>query len=432
MASMSHAFKNNPFINRAKHSPIVLDSFWALLGNIFGKGFSLLLGIALANILGSYDYGQYGMIRSTLIYLSIFSTFGLGVTGTKFVSQFVQEKPSDVLAICKTIMRITLCTSVSIAVLLLVFARPIAVFMEAPNLSSVLRLSTLAIIFNSINSSQVGILAGFKAFKTISRNSIYAGLFNCTISFLFTVLWGLRGAIWAISLAYLFNCVINRLSLNSIVYSSAAILNRSGSMAKEMLSFSLPIALQEGLQALSQWLTIAVLVKLSSYSELGLYSATSQWTAIVIFIPSVLKNVTLSYLSGDQSGHNKTVKRMLMINALAAGLIVFVIVCFSKIICDWYGSSFIGLRPVLIIMVFSSVFGAVGSVYIQELISNSKNWTAFVISFVKSCLIIIIGYCLIEFIGCRAALSFAIASVLANILFIISLSVQYNKTYSIK
>ena len=87
-------------------SKLFRDSFWALFGNSIGKVLALLLGIILANLLGSEDFGKYGLIKNSLFYLSICSTFGLGITGTKYIAQYKEEK-NKINNICHDILTIS-------------------------------------------------------------------------------------------------------------------------------------------------------------------------------------------------------------------------------------------------------------------------------------------------------------------------------------
>jgi O-antigen/teichoic acid export membrane protein len=137
--------------------------------------------------------------------------------------------------------------------------------------------------------------------------------------------------------------------------------------------------------------------------------------------------VTLSYLSGDNNVHDRTVKIMLVVNGITSLAIFLIILLFSGIISGWYGDSFEGLAPVLNLMILSCLFGSMGSVYIQELISRSKNWTAFFVTFIKSCLIILIGVLLIKALRQTGAYAFAMSSVIANILYLSSLFFIYRK-----
>lgn len=415
--------------DRLKGSKLFKDSFWVLMGNAIGKGLSLLIGIIIANLLGSNDYGQYGMIKSTLIYMSIFSTFGLGVTGTKYIAQYVSECPTKVYEIYKRIIKITLYTSIFLSSLLLIFAEPVAEYLDAPELAFCLRLSAIAVVFNAINSTQVGVMAGFKSFKAISINTVYTGIFTCLIGFVFTYFYGLEGSIIALGCSYIFNCVLNYISLRRDIKKYRDYNTESAiGMTREMIRFSLPIALQEGLQSVTQWATMAVLIKMAGYSELGIFTATGQWTAIISFIPSVLKNVTLSYLSDNDQGHNRIVNLMLLVNGASAGAIFLVIFVCSGFICSWYGASFEGLRPVLNILILSTTFGSVASVYIQELISMSKNWLAFIVTLTKNLLIIIIGSVLIKYYMVGGALSFSYSTLISNLLYIVFLAFIYKRS----
>ena len=65
------------------------DSFWALLGNLIGKGLPFVAGIFVARLLGSESYGEFGLIKSSLISIALFSSFGLGITATKFIAEVV-------------------------------------------------------------------------------------------------------------------------------------------------------------------------------------------------------------------------------------------------------------------------------------------------------------------------------------------------------
>ena len=62
---------NNNLFVKLTRSDIFKDSFWALFGNSVAKILALIIGIVIANLLGSEDYGKYGLIKSTLISISV-------------------------------------------------------------------------------------------------------------------------------------------------------------------------------------------------------------------------------------------------------------------------------------------------------------------------------------------------------------------------
>lgn len=404
-------------------SKLFRDSFWALFGNSIGKVLALLLGIILANLLGSEDFGKYGLIKNSLFYLSICSTFGLGITGTKYIAQYKEEK-NKINNICHDILTISVFTSGFIAITILIFAEKLTYLLEMGNMSNILRLSSIAIIFNAINSAQTGILSGFKEFKTISNYNLITGVFTFISGTIFTYFWSLDGAIIALGLSYVVNYFLNAHTLNKI---RREFPKKEGVLdyKVQMLKFSLPLAMQEGLLALSSWSIIVVLVKLASYSDYGVYSAAHQWTAAISFIPAILKNVTLSYLSDQQSNKRIIVKKMIFVNLISSGSFFVIIFIFSGFIARWYGDSFVGVKPVLNILVFSSILGTMGSVFIQELISKSKNWLSFSITFIKSIIILAVSIGLIKMIGISGAFAIAFGDLSANIIYFSLLVISY-------
>lgn len=417
----SDSFKS--ILRQKFNSKLFKDSFWALFGNSIGKVLALLLGIILANLLDSEDFGKYGLIKNSLFYLSICSTFGLGITGTRYVAQYKEEK-DKINDICCDILAISAFTSGFIAVMILIFADKITSLLEMGNMGNMLRLSSIAIIFNAINSAQTGILSGFKEFKAISNFNLITGIFTFISGTIFTYFWSLYGAVIALGTSYIVNYFLNAHSLNRIRRGFPK--KKGGLNYKiQMLRFSLPLAMQEGLLALSSWSVIVVLVKLASYSDYGVYSAAHQWTAAISFIPAILKNVTLSYLSDQQSNNKMIVKKMILVNLVASGSFFVAIFIFSGFISKWYGDSFVGVKPVLNILVFSSILGTMGSVFIQELVSKSKNWLSFSITFIKSIIILVISIGLIKIIGVSGAFAIAFGDLSANIIYFSLLVLSY-------
>lgn len=416
----------NKLYEKLTKSKIFKDSFWALFGNSVAKVLALIVGIVIANLLGSEDYGKYGLIKTTLMSISVFSTFGLGITGTKYIAQYKDSNIEMVNNICHDIIKISLFTSGLIAIIIILFAKQIAIYLEMPEMITSLRLSTIAIIFNAINTAQTGILAGFKKFKNISNYNLITGIYLCIAAIIGTYYFGLNGAILALSSSYVINFILNNFTLSKIRKRYPPI-SYNKSYTKEMLLFSFPLALQEGLQSLSSWLTIVVLVKISCYSEYGIFSAAAQWTAAISFIPAILKNVTLSYLSDNTNNNNRIVKIMLLANLTSSGSFFLIILFASPFISQWYGASFDGVGVVLNILIFSSVLGSLGSVFVQELISKSKNWITFSISLLKTMLIIIVGCLLIIGLDYRGSIAFAYSTLFANIIYLCLLFISYKK-----
>ena len=390
-------------INKIKSSPLFQDSFWALFGSALGKGLSLIAGIAIARFLGKEAYGEYGIIKSTLLMIAMFSSLGLGYTATKFVAENKQDNAKTYL-IHKISSRITVVTSTVIALLVFVFAENIAIWIDAPDLNSILRWSAAAIIFNAVNTTQTGELSGFNAYRQIAWNNLWVGIFVFVASIVLTYFWNLEGAVIALVCSYVLNCVLNRITLNKYLKEhEVSHTDDSRSLRNEIIKFSLPVALQEGLYSITHWLNIVVLIKLSGYGQLGLSSAANQWSAVMLFIPGALRNVALSHLSQtnkDLKKNNKILKRLLAINFFSTFIPFVIISLLSKWICFWYGSDFSGLQAVLNIGVFTAVVNSMTNVFTQEFMAMSKNWYLFLSRLFRD-LCMLVTLCLILSFGFR-------------------------------
>lgn len=362
---------------RLYNSPLFKDSFWALLGSVLGKGLSLLAGVVVARFLGKEVYGEYGLIKSTLLYISVFSTLGLGYTGTRYIAKLNEDNKNGIKYIVRLIYRITFISSSLMALVLLFLAPQVATLIKAPEMAPSLRMTAVIIIVNAINTSQTGIMSGLKMFKRTAINNIYAGVLTFLTSTLFTYFWGLDGSLLALLVSMCFNAWINYLSIRNhcAPFGDERDLTYS---TKEIVSFSIPIALQESLYSVVTWLGSYLIIVYAGYGELGINSAALQWSSVVLFIPGVLKNVTLSYFSSS-SNSSSLRKKMILVNFLATFIPCVFIAAFSSIINDFYGASFTNLNIVLIISCSGSIFSSISSVIIYELISIGKNWSVFLI-----------------------------------------------------
>lgn len=370
-------------IDKIRRSDIAKDSSWAVIGSAIGKALSMIAGIVIARLLGAEVYGEYGMIKSTLAYMATFSTFGLGYTSTKYIAQCRKDDFSSIRRIISASTRITLVTSGFMAIVML-FVLPRISFVEA-DMVPVLRYTAFIIVFNAVNTTQLGLLSGFRDFRRIAVNNTIVGVAMFLLGTVLTYFMGLDGTITALFSTTVLQCLLNHLAVRRH-FRAASAADKSEArvglwnQTKGMLSFSLPIALQECVFASANWLRILVLIKLAGYDENGLYTASNQWYIMILFIPGMLRNVILSHLSSsadDKRQHSQIFNTMLKISVIATAVPALAVAAATPLICYFYGQSFDGFSTVLLIAVVTSIFGCIANIYTQEFISRGKNWTVF-------------------------------------------------------
>jgi len=422
--------KNNIFYQykeRLTNSPLFKDSFWALVGSVLGKGLSLFAGILVARFLGKEMYGQYGLIKNTLVNIAVFSTLGLGYTGTRYIAKCFAGNKGEIRQIIKIIYSITLIASGVVALGVFVFAEPLAVFLKSPEMDKALRLTSLIVIFNAINTTQIGVLSGFKEFKEIARNNTYSGIVTFLSSGIFAYLWGLDGALVALLISMLFNVIINYYSTNKIVKLIPEEPTNNVTNTKEILYFSIPIALQESMYTFVHLAGSYLMIFYGGYGELGILSAASQWSSVMLFIPGVMKNVMLSYFSSSASTTSLR-KKMLLVNGSCTIIPWMFIIILSGVIASFYGNTFINLKIVLVISCSQSIFSSMSSVIVYEFVSQGKNWQMFFIRFGRDSLsILITWWCLANFTNVQASiLSSTIGTILSFLFMVVLLLLSNN------
>lgn len=406
------------------------DSFWTVTGNGVGFGLLFVSGIFIARFLGKEIYGEYGLIKTTMFYIASFASFGLQYTSTKYIAEYKQKDPSQIISIAHDAIIITLYTSTIMCMLLMLFAKPLSNFINIPEMKIPFQILGCLIIFRGLISCQNGILAGLGEFKSIAYTNVISGSIMLALCIPLTYLGGLYGALGALTISQFTNMVYNQIQLHRC-YKGLPIQTFTN-RKKELLLFSFPIAIQEISYTICQWVGTLLIIKLSSAGELGLYTASSQWNMIVIFIPSLLRNVILSHLSSAKSNtleQHRILKQMLLVN-LGCSIPPFILVClFPNLIISLYGESFSEMRSVLQVTIFSGIFICMSSVLYSELLSIGKNWSIGLARISHDILLIVVAYILISMNhGYSAAFYYAIANVCAEILYFSILTFFFSRT----
>lgn len=422
--------KAKHIIKRAKSSSLFRDSSWALIGSAIGRGLSLLSGMAVARFLGSSAFGEYGLIKSTLLTIAIFSTFGLGYTATKFIAENKQKSHEEAYTTHVAATTLTFAFSLLIAIITIILAENIAIILKAPSLALELRLMAIGIVLNAMITTQNGELGGFRAYKKIARNNTYYGIFVFLTSVPLSYYFGIVGALIALILSLTFNCTLNYFTLKSFLkVNTKKKINITHT--KQLIKFSFPIALQEVLYSISSWIGSIIIIYLSGYKQLGLYSAASQWYAVILFVPGALKNVALSHIAENTNNSetaNRIVSHLMKFNFISTIIPFIIITCLSPFIAKCYGESFSSLPPVLSAMTFYAVLASLIGVQKQDLLAHGYNWFLFITN--VGYYIICLGstYILIRIYG-HAALMYAIAGLSSSIFYLIIIHFKRKTIY---
>jgi O-antigen/teichoic acid export membrane protein len=361
-------------------------AFWSVLGAVISRGFLLAASVVCAWFLGKEGFGALGMIQSTAGMFGIFAGLGLGITATKYVSEFRRQDPLRTGRILALSASAAFLSGSIITVLVILLAPYMAQHvLAAPQLAAPLAIGSGLVFLGALNGAQTGALAGFEAFQTIARVNIYAGLASFPLIVLGVWRGGLRGAVWGSVAALAVNWVLNNRALRrecskaSISYQLAGWRRELGILHR----FSLPAFLGSMVVVTAIWVCNALLVRRpQGYAELGLYAAADKWRLMVLFVPTSMFAMVLPVLSnlhgeGDGASFQKVFRASLRLNASLAFLAALLIAAFAAPIMTVYGRSFRGGQVVLIVLAFSAIAEVFNSILGQQLIAAHQMWWRF-------------------------------------------------------
>ena len=110
-------------------------AFWSFTGTALGKFLVFLSGILCARILGKEQFGQLGMVRSTLGMFIILGAGGIGVTATRYIAAFRKEQQAHAASIYRMSFLFSLTLGIAITALALATSQFLSAdYLKAPEL----------------------------------------------------------------------------------------------------------------------------------------------------------------------------------------------------------------------------------------------------------------------------------------------------------
>ena len=377
-------------------------------------------------MLGATVYGQLGIIRSTVNMFTAFAGAGLGLTATKYVAENKNSSVQKSLRIVALSEAVAFIAGLFLSLAIILFAKEIAIQINAPSLKTEIRIGAFMLFFASLNGVQNGILAGFENFKSIAKNTLFAGIVSFIIQIIATWIWGLKGAIIGLGINFLVLWFLNKNSIAKIIPQGLRIKKWDKSMITEisiLWKFSFPAIMSGIMVEPVTWICNTMLVNHpNGYKQMALFDIANQWRMTVLFIPTALSRIILPMLSSslqDKSNFRLIFLKNLKLNAIISTALLILIIALSPVIQHFYGREFSGIAVPLILMTLSTLLIAVNNVVGQVIASKGRMWLGFSLNIIWAICLLSVTYYLIDFenlgvIGlCFAYLiSYAVHSVL--------------------
>lgn len=374
-------------------------AFWALTGTLIAQVLQLASTIIVARWLGRSEYGEIGIVRSTVGMFGVFVGLGLGLTATKYVAELRGRDPARAGRIAGLTMTVALVSGLLVTAALVLFAPWLASHtLASPAVARPLAIGAGLLLLGEVNGVQTGILSGLEAFGALARVSLWAGLCSFPIIIGGTLIWGLNGAISGMVASAAVTCVLTHITLRKESVRAGIPLSRFGSWQEHavLLKFSLPAFLSAAVVTPVAWACNAMLVsRPNGYAEMGLFSAADQWRNAVIFLPNIISRVMLPILSGysqDSLVEHNPFSATLEAGYSAALIVIFpLITLFSfggGLIVSAYGKDFSAMSRPLDAMLYSAGIMALGAPGGLTLQAKGAMWLGLAINSVWAVLLL--------------------------------------------
>lgn len=397
---------------------LAVGTWWNMVGTVAARCLSLVASIVAARVLGTTAFGEFGIIQSTVGMAGIFAGLGLGVTATKYLAEFRlkdRERAGRLLAL-------SLCSAVvSGGLMSLLFAAAAPLLAEsmlaAQHLTGLLQVGSLLLFVNAVNGAQLGALAGFEAFRAVARVNLFSALATILFQTCGILAAGVKGGVFGLLAAGAVSWSIAHFELRKSAGDSGIQWTFSGWNREiaTLWNFSLPSLLASALYGPVSWFCNTLLVRQpDGYAQMGIFNATNQWFAMIMFIPGLVSQVLLPIMSEAAGEENRErSRRILSVSVRCNALVVVPMIVVTCLASPWimaaYGSQFSDSWPTLTVVIATAGILAVQSPVGQAIIAEGKVWSVFALNLAWAAVLIAAALLLVG----RGAFGLAMARMIA-------------------
>lgn len=414
-------------IHRIERSPLgyrlAKGMFWSMAGAVISRSLMLVSTVLVARMLGKDNFGELGMIQSTVGMFGVFAGFGLGLTATKHVAEFYKSDPDRAGRIIGFSSLVAISTGGLMASSLLVIAPWLAEHtINAAHLTGVLRIAALILFMTALTGAQTGALAGFEAFKTITYVNLFVGLISFPILICGAYFGGLAGVVWALAINHCFNWLFNNIALrketrrHNVNFSFKGICRELPILWK----FSLPAVLAGIMVSPANWICRALLTNQpNGYDEMGILTATLVFQVLLLFISGMLTAPLLPMISDEGSKISNELSTVNILSSWILGVVTAIpLLCFPEIAQMIFGNDYNshGFKVTFSLIVFCTSIITFKSGLTRSMQANNILWWGFISNTLWAVILIVSTLYFVRWGAPGVALSLSIAYILQTVI----------------
>jgi O-antigen/teichoic acid export membrane protein len=356
---------------------------WNLAAAVFTQGSTFAINIVLANLLGRQIFGEYAIIRTTLLTLTAVAPLATGYTAARYAAVFRStdaDRVGRILGFCTIVS--TAAAAVAALGLLVGSWWVAAELLRAPRLAVGLALVTGSVFFSVMSAYQVGALAGLESYRGLAGAGLIGGTVSLVVCSLAAWVAGLSGALVGLSASAGVQWVTLRWCLRSEL-ARQGIVVRYGNLGEEraiVVRVALPAALIGFVSMPALWVASAVLVRQpGGYEQMALYGAANSFRVIVLLLSTVINNVGMSVLGNQRRmADDARYRQVFWTNmGLTAGVVLvggFAVILLGPWLLRVFGRGFAESYPVLVVLMLATIPEGLSAAMHQAVQAEDKIW----------------------------------------------------------
>lgn len=341
---------------------IIKGSLVLAFSNVIVRLLGYFYRVLMGRMLTPYEYGLLNLALPLQYMIMILTSSGIAPSIAKFVSEYEAKEDHERLnfVISSSLFYYPLIGLV-LGVILFAFAKPIGIYLfHDPNVVLPLQISAVALPFGIGVSVYTGIFQGFKKIEYMSVTLIFEQCSRVIVAFAL-VYFGLRtiGAISGSSLGFIITVPFAYLLFKHIKLKYS---KQKFEYFKEVFYFSLPTSATALSAFMLAYIDIICLGILLNPERVGIYSAASPTSRIILAFSAGLYAILLPSISelkarGSDGEVKKYAKDSLKFSLIILIPVAAISIAFSKsIITLLFGASYVGAAKAFEILVFGIVF----------------------------------------------------------------------------
>lgn len=382
-------------------------SFWSLVNSVAVKFLALMQAIVLARMMGISEFGEWGLLLSTIATVSVFASFGLGATTSKHVAQWHAADPERLASLLSLLRLAALSMGVLAFVLLAFGAETVTALIDAPQLTGTLALVGIIVLCNSIASIHAGILTGLERFRTIAILEFILAVIGIGLVLGSAYLYGVSGAVLGLALTTLLRTFIYSVSATTLLQNRNIPVFAKPVFAQWIIirDFAVPATFSGITIMLSLWVSHAVLVRQpGGFEEMGAYQAANQWRTLLAFLPTQLLAAYLPVLSSlltERPTHMAALQRGALLTVIGIALMLALPTIFlAPQLMSFYGDEFSSYWPILAVVALIPIFDMAHVVFHNTAIARGYAWTLVLSNLMMvACVVLGIFWLIPSFLG---------------------------------